>query len=554
MKADYDYLFILVIVGDSGTGKSNLLLRFAEDTFTDSYISTIGVDFKIRTVEMDGKTVKLQIWDTAGQERFRTISSTYYRGAHGIIIVYDVNNRETFDNVEKVWFKEVEKYARENVNLMIIGNKADDPQKKVVSPDEAKKLAAKLGAGGKPVEFSAEVSAKSKANVESSFLQLSKAILNRMTGAEPKASGSALTAIDREKMAEMIHKYSIAGGKMVSGLVRFLFEDLIQSFCQCVFLCKVWHHVSTSTKVFTFCSIVAGVSISLMGPVMEMLKVRKLRKEKGEVHGGEDMQLTVFGEDPDSTYELLHDTEDKKEKLLEEKQATPEKNNVAPEGEAAAKQVKDDIKQDVPQFTETTIRNMSIPEFIRGGSMDSKHGKWAHGLLVSGALMFWIAMGMIPFLFDEKLTCGGNIPAGGHLVFFMTVMINLMIEFWIMIHGREGYLMFRNHHPKFILGAVLSFLGRFDTYSDVTSVTMILKCDAITWWSIEGIYFYVPFGLELSQIALFALMVGVFLCQALPGTILLVRKRAFPIAFKLNEFNVLLAVMEGDVQGDEMAG
>jgi len=162
MNPDYDYLFKLLLIGDSGVGKSCLLLRFADDTYTESYISTIGVDFKIRTIEQDGKTVKLQIWDTAGQERFRTITSSYYRGAHGIIIVYDVTDRESFNNV-KHWITEIDKYAAEGVNKLLVGNKSDLQSKKVVSYDEAKELADGLG-----VQF-LETSAKNAHNVEESF-------------------------------------------------------------------------------------------------------------------------------------------------------------------------------------------------------------------------------------------------------------------------------------------------------------------------------------------------------------------------------------------------
>ena len=119
-------------------GKSCLLLRFADDTYTESFISTIGVDFKIRTVELEGKTVKLQIWDTAGQERFRTITSSYYRGAHGIIVVYDVTDAESFANV-KTWLQEIDRYGNEaGVAKLIVGNKSDLGGKRAVEYATAK--------------------------------------------------------------------------------------------------------------------------------------------------------------------------------------------------------------------------------------------------------------------------------------------------------------------------------------------------------------------------------------------------------------------------------
>jgi len=166
---EYDYLFKLLLIGDSGVGKSCLLLRFADHTYTESYISTIGVDFKIRTIELDGKTIKLQIWDTAGQERFRTITSSYYRGAHGIIVVYDVTDIESFNNV-KQWFSEIEKYASENVNKLLVGNKCDLVGKKAVSTENAKAFADKLN-----IPF-LETSAKAATNVETAFLTMAAEI------------------------------------------------------------------------------------------------------------------------------------------------------------------------------------------------------------------------------------------------------------------------------------------------------------------------------------------------------------------------------------------
>ena len=101
MAREYEYLFKLLLIGDSGVGKSSLLLRFADSTFNQHHTTTIGVDFKIRTLCINGERIKLQIWDTAGQERFRTITSTYYRGTHGVIVVYDVASGDSFANVKR---------------------------------------------------------------------------------------------------------------------------------------------------------------------------------------------------------------------------------------------------------------------------------------------------------------------------------------------------------------------------------------------------------------------------------------------------------------------
>eukprot|EP01086_Lenisia_limosa_P018271 TRINITY_DN9995_c0_g1_i1.p1 TRINITY_DN9995_c0_g1~~TRINITY_DN9995_c0_g1_i1.p1 ORF type:complete len:201 (-),score=68.93 TRINITY_DN9995_c0_g1_i1:137-739(-) len=177
MNPEFDYLFKLLLIGDSGVGKSCLLLRFADDIYTDTYISTIGVDFKIRTIEREGKTIKLQIWDTAGQERFRTITSSYYRGAHGIIVVYDVTDQDSFNNV-KQWLQEIDRYAAENVNKLLVGNKSDLASKKVVESTTAKEFADSIG-----IKF-LETSAKNATNVEDAFIAMADEIKQRM-GAAP---------------------------------------------------------------------------------------------------------------------------------------------------------------------------------------------------------------------------------------------------------------------------------------------------------------------------------------------------------------------------------
>jgi len=212
MNPEYDYLFKLLLIGDSGVGKSCLLLRFADDSYTESYISTIGVDFvnprpcaptpqlalrlprsactlpdarsqKIRTIQLEGKTIKLQIWDTAGQERFRTITSSYYRGAHGIIVVYDVTEVESYNNI-KQWLHEIDRYACEGVNRLLVGNKSDLATKRQVEYATAKEFADQLS-----VPF-LETSAKSATNVEQAFMTMAGEIKNRMANAPSTKPGN----------------------------------------------------------------------------------------------------------------------------------------------------------------------------------------------------------------------------------------------------------------------------------------------------------------------------------------------------------------------------
>ncbi|KAK7912661.1 hypothetical protein WMY93_012872 [Mugilogobius chulae] len=120
---EYDYLFKVVLIGDSGVGKSNLLSRFTRNEFNLESKSTIGVEFATRSIQVDGKTVKAQIWDTAGQERYRAITSAYYRGAVGALLVYDIAKHLTYENVER-WLKELRDHADSNIVIMLVGTRA----------------------------------------------------------------------------------------------------------------------------------------------------------------------------------------------------------------------------------------------------------------------------------------------------------------------------------------------------------------------------------------------------------------------------------------------
>uniref|UniRef100_A0AAZ3PZW2 small monomeric GTPase n=1 Tax=Oncorhynchus tshawytscha TaxID=74940 RepID=A0AAZ3PZW2_ONCTS len=175
----YHYFF-LVLIGDSGVGKSNLLSRFTRNEFNLESKSTIGVEFATRSIHVEGKTVKAQIWDTAGQERYRAITSAYYRGAVGALLVYDIAKHLTYENAER-WLKELQDHADSNIVIMLVGNKSDLRHLRAVPTDEAKALAEKHG-----LSF-LETSALDSSNVELAFQTILTAIYNivsqrQMTG------------------------------------------------------------------------------------------------------------------------------------------------------------------------------------------------------------------------------------------------------------------------------------------------------------------------------------------------------------------------------------
>jgi len=190
--AEHDYFFKILLIGDSGVGKSCLLLRFADDSWTDSHISTIGVDFKIKTLNCDGKVIKLQIWDTAGQERFRTITSSYYRGAQGIILVFDCTDMESFNNV-KQWLGEIDRYACENVNKLLVGNKVDLVAGRVVDKNVAMEFAESMN-----IPY-IETSAKNASGVEEAFMMMARAIKDRLASSSDAPAPKQETVVPSQQ-------------------------------------------------------------------------------------------------------------------------------------------------------------------------------------------------------------------------------------------------------------------------------------------------------------------------------------------------------------------
>ena len=169
-EEDYDFIFKVLLLGNSDVGKSSIILRYVDQTWSDTFVPTIGVDFKVKTLEVDNKKIKMQIWDTAGQERFRTVISSYFRGSHGLFLIYDITNRDSFKNLEN-WLSEIEENANKNVLKFLIGNKCDLENDREIQTKEGQDFANRNG-----MQFM-ETSAKEDKNINEAFEALAKLMM-----------------------------------------------------------------------------------------------------------------------------------------------------------------------------------------------------------------------------------------------------------------------------------------------------------------------------------------------------------------------------------------
>ncbi|XP_051570210.1 ras-related protein Rab-3D-like [Myxocyprinus asiaticus] len=170
---NFDYMFKLLIIGNSSVGKTSFLFRYADDSFTSAFVSTVGIDFKVKTVFRNNKRIKLQIWDTAGQERYRTITTAYYRGAMGFLLMYDITNQDSFNAVQD-WATQIKTYSWDNAQVILVGNKCDLEDERLIPTENSQSLADELG-------FQCfEASAKDNINVKQVFERLVDVICEKM--------------------------------------------------------------------------------------------------------------------------------------------------------------------------------------------------------------------------------------------------------------------------------------------------------------------------------------------------------------------------------------
>ncbi|KAI8084853.1 GTP-binding protein yptV1 [Halteromyces radiatus] len=198
--SNYSYIIKYIIVGDSGVGKSCLLLQFTDKRFYAGRELTIGVEFGTRFITVDGKQIKLQIWDTAGQESFRSITQSYYRGAAGALLVYDISRRESFEHIS-TWLADVQRHANPQTTVVLVGNKSDlEESQRQVSTEEAERFAKENG-----ISLFLETSAKSSSNVEEVFVKTAEDVYEKIKAGvftSNETSGIRLGPVQNSSLSE----------------------------------------------------------------------------------------------------------------------------------------------------------------------------------------------------------------------------------------------------------------------------------------------------------------------------------------------------------------
>jgi len=366
-----------------------------------------------------------------------------------------------------------------------------------------------------------------------------------------EAGGQDSAAADAKERAEAaaeatkaaVKKYSIVVMKMSGGFVKFLFEDCLQFFIQGSYLVKFYHDMSKSARYFTMASMTSSLIVSFAGPVSECCKARAMMSR------GQSLKNITDEADPEMDDAL---NEASLESQLDQKKVAA-RGSPKSAGKAASSS-SSDIKPPIRKAKPRLVLSQADPEsFLRG---DPKKGMREHAIfgnraLLLSAVMFWAGMAGIPFIFKDKLTCGANIPMSAIMYFFGLATFCTFCELYVMVHIEDGvrFIMFfverlrGCHNIMFTLSPMLSYVARFDTFSDIIFTVLLMQCPPIHWISIKGYVIQIPY-FELGTWAVWTLVIGVVFLQVLPGLFMLSCKIYLPMGLKLNEFNTLLALID----------
>eukprot|EP00929_Paragymnodinium_shiwhaense_P007674 TRINITY_DN111582_c0_g1_i1.p1 TRINITY_DN111582_c0_g1~~TRINITY_DN111582_c0_g1_i1.p1 ORF type:complete len:346 (+),score=47.26 TRINITY_DN111582_c0_g1_i1:354-1391(+) len=298
----------------------------------------------------------------------------------------------------------------------------------------------------------------------------------------------------------------------------------------------MWHFTALTTKIFTMSSIAVGVTLSVLVPLKEYLSMKNAESVAKSTRPAlaEQMKMDL---DNESVSPGL--------KAITQKQAELER-----------------VDTRSNMLATTLAHDMYIVEYLQGKGYTSLHADLCHKALRATSGVFWVAMLSLLFLWRPE--CGGRRVWYRHAVFALVTFLSLSTQMWVMLHSRLGYHLAIFQPQRLVVGAVLTVLGHFDTYADVTFAGMLQGCEEITWFSIKERYFHLSYWMHhsgadefegarvfqlhvsLQSASLFAIVVGVFLCQALPGFVTLYLGKWFPMAFKINEFNLILSLMDAE--------